>query len=195
LASVLVGRGPIRCGPEALVCPEPVARERPADSVATAVVREETEMAKSLYTAQAHVVGGRDQGHGVTSDGALDVQLRTPVEMGGGGGGTNPEQLFAVGYAACFEGALGVVGRREHVELGAVAIDSEVSLITTENRGFTVAVGLDVSLPGIDDPERAVSIVAAAHEVCPYSNATRGNVEVTLKANGHLVPTAGPGQN
>jgi Ohr subfamily peroxiredoxin len=152
-------------------------------------------MAKSLYTAQAHVVGGRDQGHGVTSDGALDVQLRTPVEMGGDGGGTNPEQLFAVGYAACFEGALGVVGRREHVELGSVAIDSEVSLITTENRGFTVAVGLDVSLPGIDDPERAMSIVAAAHEVCPYSNATRGNVEVVLKANGHLVPAAGPGQN
>ena len=70
-------------------------------------------MTKSLYTAQAHVTGGREHGHGVTSDGALDVQLRTPVEMGGEGGGTNPEQLFAVGYAACFEGALGVVGRRE----------------------------------------------------------------------------------
>ncbi len=146
-------------------------------------------MAKSLYTAKAHVIGGRDQGHGVTSDGVLDVQLRTPVEMGGDGGGTNPEQLFAVGYAACFEGALGVVGRRERVDLGAVAIDSEVSLITTENRGFNVAVGLDVSLPGITDAEQAVSIVAAAHEVCPYSNATRGNVEVTLKANGRTVPT------
>ena len=145
-------------------------------------------MAKSLYTAKAHVVGGRDQGHGVTSDGALDVQLRTPTEMGGDGGGTNPEQLFAVGYAACFEGALGVVGRREGVDLGAVSIDSEVSLITTENRGFTVAVGLDVSLPGIDDAERAVSIVAAAHEVCPYSNATRGNVEVRLRANDNTVP-------
>ena len=152
-------------------------------------------MAKSLYTAEAHVVGGREQGHGVTSDGVLDVQLRTPVEMGGEGGGTNPEQLFAVGYAACFEGALGVVGRREKADLGAVAIDSEVSLITTENRGFNVAVGLDVSLPGISDPELAVSIVAAAHEVCPYSNATRGNVEVTLKANGHSVPTAEPGRN
>jgi lipoyl-dependent peroxiredoxin len=152
-------------------------------------------MAKSLYTARAHVVGGRDQGHGVTSDGALDVHLRTPVEMGGDGGGTNPEQLFAVGYAACFEGALGVVGRREHVDLGAVSIDSEVSLITTENRGFNVAVGLDVSLPGISDPDRAVSIVAAAHEVCPYSNATRGNVEVTLKANGQPVPTAEPEGN
>src|SRR6202051_4334236 len=121
------------------------------------------EMAKSLYTAYAHVTGGRENGHGVTSDGALDVQLRTPVEMGGEGGGTNPEELFAVGAAACFEGALGVVGRRERVELGAVSIDSEVSLITTEERGFNVAVGLDVSLPGIGDPKRAVAIVAAAH--------------------------------
>jgi osmotically inducible protein OsmC len=150
-------------------------------------------MAKSLYTAQAHVTGGREQGHGVTSDGALDVQLRTPVEMGGQGGGTNPEELFAVGYAACFEGALGVVGRRERVDLGDVSIESEVSLITTENRGFNVAVGLDVSLPGLTDPERAVAIVAAAHEVCPYSNATRGNVEVTLTANGQPVPTKHPG--
>jgi Ohr subfamily peroxiredoxin len=149
-------------------------------------------MAKMLYTAQAHVVGGRDHGHGVTSDGALNVQLRTPVEMGGEGGGTNPEQLFAVGYAACFEGALGVVGRREHVDLGAVSIDSEVSLITTEHRGFTVAVSLDVSLPGIAEPEHAVAIVAAAHEVCPYSNATRGNVEVNLKANGQPVLNQGP---
>ncbi len=152
-------------------------------------------MSKSLYTARAHVTGGREQGHGVTSDGALDVRLRTPVEMGGDGGGTNPEQLFAVGYAACFEGALAVVGRRERVDLGAVAIDSEVRLITTETRGFNVAVGLDVSLPGVADRERAVAIVAAAHEVCPYSNATRGNVEVTLKANGHLVPPASVGQH
>jgi lipoyl-dependent peroxiredoxin len=152
-------------------------------------------MPKSLYTARAHVTGGRDQGHGVTTDGALDVQLRTPTEMGGEGGGTNPEQLFAVGYAACFEGALGVVGRREHVDLGAVSIDSAVSLITTDNRGFNVAVVLDVSLPGVSDPERAVSIVAAAHEVCPYSNATRGNVEVTLTANGASVGSAHAAQN
>ena len=108
-------------------------------------------MAKVLYTAEAHVTGGREQGHGVTSDGALDVQLRTPTEMGGDGGGTNPEQLFAVGYAACFEGALGVVGRREKVELGEVSIESEVGLITTENRGFNVAVALNVTLPGISD--------------------------------------------
>jgi osmotically inducible protein OsmC len=145
-------------------------------------------MSKSLYAAKAHVTGGREQGHGVTTDGALDVQLRTPTEMGGEGGGTNPEQLFAVGYAACFEGALGVVGRRERVDLGSVAIDSQVDLVTTENRGFNVAVALDVSLPAIEDPELAVSIVAAAHQVCPYSNATRGNVEVTLRANGQPVP-------
>jgi Ohr subfamily peroxiredoxin len=141
-------------------------------------------MSKMLYTAQATVTGGRDNGHGVTSDGALDVQLRTPKEMGGDGGGTNPEQLFAVGYAACFEGALGVIGRRERVELGEVSIDSHVSLITTETRGFNVAVELNVTLPGIDDQARAAEIVSAAHQVCPYSNATRGNVEVTLTANG-----------
>ena len=120
----------------------------------------------------------------------MDVQLRTPVEMNGDGGGTNPEELFAVGYAACFEGALGVVGRRERVDIGEVSIDSEVDLIATDDRGFNVAVVLDVTLPGIGDPNRAVEIVAAAHLVCPYSNATRGNVEVTLKANGQPVAAA-----
>ena len=144
-------------------------------------------MTQTLYTAQATVTGGRDHGHGITSDGALDIQLRTPKQMGGDGGGTNPEQLFAVGYAACFEGALGVVARRERVELGEVSIDSKVSLITTEKRGFNVAVELNVSLPGIEDRARAAEIVAAAHQVCPYSNATRGNVEVTLTANGQPV--------
>ena len=144
-------------------------------------------MTQTLYTAQATVTGGRDHGHGITSDGALDIQLRTPKQMGGDAGGTNPEQLFAVGYAACFEGALGVVARRERVELGEVSIDSKVSLITTEKRGFNVAVELNVSLPGIEDRARAAEIVAAAHQVCPYSNATRGNVEVTLIANGQPV--------
>src|SRR6202043_1249591 len=144
-------------------------------------------MAKAIYTAEATVTGGRVEGHGVTSDSALDVQLRTPPEMGGSGGGTNPEQLFAVGYAACFEGALGVVGRREKVETGDASIDSKVSLITTEERGFNVAVELDVALPQVQDAEEAKRIVAAAHEVCPYSNATRGNVDVTLTANGQPV--------
>ncbi|MGH2916526.1 MAG: organic hydroperoxide resistance protein [Solirubrobacteraceae bacterium] len=141
-------------------------------------------MAKTIYSAQATVTGGREQGHGATDDGVLDVQLRAP---GGEENGTNPEQLFAVGYAACFEGALGVVGRRQGVELGAVSIDSSVSLITTEDKGFNVSVGLDVTLPGIDDAARAKEIVAAAHQVCPYSNATRGNIDVTLTANGEAV--------
>jgi Ohr subfamily peroxiredoxin len=144
-------------------------------------------MARVLYTAEATVTGGRANGHGRTTDGLLDVQLRSPKEMGGEGDGTNPEQLFAVGYAACFEGALGVVGRREHAEVGDVSIASRVSLLPTEDRGFTIAVELDVSLPQVEDPEQAVKIVAAAHQVCPYSNATRGNIEVTLTANGHAV--------
>ena len=150
-------------------------------------------MARVLYTAEATVTGGRAAGHGRTSDGVLDVQLRTPEELGGEGGGTNPEQLFAVGYAACFESALGVVGRRERVDVGDVAIDSRVSLIPTEERGFNLAVALDVTLPQVDDPEQAVRIVTAAHKVCPYSNATRGNIDVTLTANGHDIKRAGGG--
>jgi lipoyl-dependent peroxiredoxin len=140
-------------------------------------------MAKVVYTAEATVTGGREQGHGKTTDGALDVQLRPPTE----GGGTNPEQLFAVGYAACFEGALGVAARRERAEVGDASIDSKVSLITTEERGFNIAVQLDVTLPQVEDAEAAKKIVAAAHQICPYSNATRGNVEVTLTANGQPV--------
>jgi len=144
-------------------------------------------MARVLYTAQATVTGGRQSGHGRTNDGALDVQLRSPKEMGGEGGGTNPEQLFAVGYAACFESALGVVGRRERAEVGDVSIDSRVSLLPTAERGFILAVELDVTLPKIRDREQATRLVAAAHHVCPYSNATRGNIDVTLTANGHAV--------
>ena len=139
---------------------------------------------KAIYTAEAHVTGGRAEGHGKTSDGVLEVDLRLPAEMGGEGGGTNPEELFAVGYAACFEGALGTVARRNKEETGDVAIDSKVSLITTEERGFNIAVELHVTLPGIADSEQAVALVRDAHAVCPYSNATRGNIEVVLSANG-----------
>ena len=141
-------------------------------------------MARVLYTAEATVTGGRASGHGRTNDGALDVQLRSPKEIGGEGGGTNPEQLFAVGYAACFENALGVVGRRERAEAGDVSIVSRVSLLPTEERGFKLAVELDVTLPQVQDPEQAARIVTAAHQVCPYSNATRGNIDVTLTVNG-----------
>ena len=145
------------------------------------------DMAKALYTAEATVTGGRAQGHGVTSDGNLDVQLRAPKENGGEGDGTNPEQLFAVGYAACFEGAIGAIGRRERAEVGDVSIDSRVSLMAGENRSFVIAVELDVTLPQIEDAGQAVRIVEAAHRVCPYSNATRGNIDVKLTANGRPV--------
>jgi len=143
-------------------------------------------MAKELYSAEAHVTGGRVDGHGRTSDGALEVDLRTPTEMGGEGGGTNPEQLFAVGYAACFEGALGAVARRRKLETGDVYIDSKVKLMTGEDRSFAIAVELHVTLPSVED-EEAVELVRAAHAVCPYSNATRGNVDVVLSANGVAV--------
>jgi lipoyl-dependent peroxiredoxin len=139
-------------------------------------------MSKVLYTAEAHVTGGRSEGHGKTSDGALEVDLRTPTEMGGEGGGTNPEQLFAVGYAACFEGALGAVARRNKAEVGDVGIDSKVALITGEDRSFGIAVELHVTLPSVEGDE-AVELVREAHGVCPYSNATRGNIEVTLSVS------------
>lgn len=143
-------------------------------------------MSKVVYTAEAQVTGGRAEGHGRTADGQLEVDLRLPPEMGGAGDGTNPEQLFAVGYAACFEGALGAVARRTKAETGDVAIDSKVALITAEDRSFNVAVELHVSLPSIED-EAAAELVREAHKVCPYSNATRGNIEVTLTANGRPV--------
>jgi lipoyl-dependent peroxiredoxin len=138
---------------------------------------------KVLYTAEASVTGGRDEGHARTSDGALDVQLRSPVELGGEGGGTNPEQLFAVGYAACFESAIKAVARRQKLDADEVSIASRVDFGPTEDRAFTIAVKLDVTLPGLDD-EQAAEVVHAAHHVCPYSNATRGNIDVALTVNG-----------
>jgi lipoyl-dependent peroxiredoxin len=140
-------------------------------------------MSKVIYTAAAHVTGGRAEGHGKTSDGALEVDLRLPSEMGGEGGGTNPEQLFAVGYAACFEGAIGAVARRLKQEAGDVEIDSKVSLNPGPERSFVLSVELDVTLPSVEG-EAAAELVREAHKVCPYSNATRGNIEVTLTANG-----------
>src|SRR3954467_15353926 len=130
---------------------------------------------KPLYTARATVTGGRDQGHGRTDDGALEVDLRMPKEMGGEGGGTNPEQLFAVGFASCFESALKLVARRERVEADDVSAEASVTLTPTPERAFVLSVGLDVKLPSIDDADEAARLVEIAHQVCPYSNATRGN--------------------
>jgi Ohr subfamily peroxiredoxin len=144
-------------------------------------------MAKVLYTAEAMVTGGRTEGHGRSTDGALEVDLRVPEEMGGPGGGTNPEQLFAIGYAACFENALGVAARRERVEAGDAQVDSKVKLLPTKEGGFELAVELDVRLPSVEEAATAVELVRAAHQICPYSNATRGNIEVALTANGEPV--------
>jgi Ohr subfamily peroxiredoxin len=143
-------------------------------------------MAKILYTARAHVTGGRD-GHGHTSDSDLELTLRVPKELGGAGGGTNPEELFAVGYAACFESALATIARRRHLDAGEVAIDSAVSLLPTGDGGFKLAVTLDVGLPSVADRVTAAELVRAAHEVCPYSNATRGNIDVTLLLQGEPI--------
>lgn len=141
---------------------------------------------KTLYTARATVSGARMDGHGETTDGALKVDLKLPPELGGPGGGTNPEQLFAVGYAACFESAMGAVARRLKLEPGDTSVDARVNLHPTPERGFKLSVELDVTVPGADG-EQARQLVTAAHQVCPYSQATRGNIDVTLRANGEGV--------
>lgn len=133
---------------------------------------------KVVYTAHAKATGGRE-GRATSSDGLLDVKLAPPREMGGLGGATNPEQLFAAGYAACFIGALKFVAGQQKIAVPADAsIDSSVGIGPIPN-GFGIQVKLVVHLPGVD---RAVAqqLVDAAHIVCPYSNATRGNIEVDL---------------
>jgi Ohr subfamily peroxiredoxin len=142
---------------------------------------------KVLYTAQAHVEGGRADGHARSSDGKLEVRIRPPKELGGDGEGTNPEQLFAAGFASCFESALTLVGKRKKLEAEDAAVESKVSLVTGEDRNFVLAVELDVTLPSVDDLDAAKDLVRAAHKVCPYSNATRGNIDVALTVNGDAV--------
>lgn len=143
-------------------------------------------MAKKLYTAEAHVTGGRMKGHGKTASGSLEVDIRVPAELGGEEPGTNPEELFAVGYAACFDSAINTVARRMKLDPGETAVDSKVSLAAGDGRSFVIVTELDVTVPGLDD-DQAVELVRAAHNVCPYSNATRGSMNVTLTANGQPV--------
>ncbi|BDT73756.1 organic hydroperoxide resistance protein OhrB [Comamonadaceae bacterium OS-4] len=133
---------------------------------------------KVLYTAHATSTGGRD-GTTRTSDGLLDLKLAVPKEMGGAGGGVNPEQLFASGYSACFIGALKFVAGTQKIALPAdVSINASVG-IGQIPQGFGIEVALEVSIPGMDRAA-AEALVAKTHEVCPYSNATRGNIEVTI---------------
>ncbi len=137
---------------------------------------------KILYTAHAIATGGRT-GTARSPDGALDVRLGTPLELGGSGGGTNPEQLFAAGYAACFIGAIKAVasGRAGGTKIALrseVSIDSEVGIGPIPT-GFGIQVAMRISIPGLERAA-AEALVQAAHQVCPYSNATRGNIQVTL---------------
>jgi Ohr subfamily peroxiredoxin len=134
---------------------------------------------EALYTAVATATGDGRNGHTATDDGLLDVDVRIPQAMGGPGGATNPEQLFAAGYAACFHSALKVVGRADKADLSESQVSARVSIGTLESGGFGLAVALDVAIPHVDH-DTAVALVEKAHEVCPYSNATRGNIDVTL---------------
>ncbi|MFF0228048.1 organic hydroperoxide resistance protein [Streptomyces sp. NPDC004629] len=132
----------------------------------------------ALYTAVATATHGRE-GRAVSSDGRIDLALALPVEMGGNGEGSNPEQLFAAGYAACFGSALGVVGRQAKVDVSDAAVTAEVG-IGKQGEGFALKVTLRVELPDTVDAETGRRLVEQAHQVCPYSNATRGNVPVEL---------------
>jgi osmotically inducible protein OsmC len=143
-----------------------------------------TEAPDVLYTAEATVTGGRE-GHGRTSDGRLDVDLDVPKEMGGTGGrGTNPEQLFAVGYAACFQSSMRrfAAGR----DLSGTRITARVGIGPVKQGGLGLAVALDLDAPQLSR-EEAVELMARAHETCPYSRATRGNIEVTLTVGGAMI--------
>ncbi len=136
---------------------------------------------KTLYTAHATTIGGRD-GKSKTDDGRLDLTLSRP---GSSGTGTNPEQIFACGYSACFGSAVAFVAGQQKIETGEVSVTAHIDLNQSDD-GFSIAAKLDVLLPKLD-AEAAKKIVAAAHQVCPYSKATRGNITVALMANGETI--------
>lgn len=136
---------------------------------------------KTLYTAEALASGEGRDGNARTNDGKLDVALASPVELGGNGEGTNPEQLFAAGYAACFHSALRLVGRKERVDLSDSAVAAKIHFgALTESEGYGLAAELEIALPALDRGT-AEQLMAKAHQICPYSNATRGNMAVDLK--------------
>lgn len=134
---------------------------------------------KVLYTAEATSTGDGRNGHVKSSDGRLDFDVRMPPEMGGNGEGTNPEQLFAAGYSACFHSALRLVSRRARVDPGDSTVTAHVG-IGPEGEAFGLVVTLVIQMPGVDR-EKARELADAAHQVCPYSRATRGNISVELR--------------
>ncbi len=133
----------------------------------------------ALYTASATATGEGRNGHSRSSDGLIDVDLATPTEMGGPGGATNPEQLFAAGYAACFLNALKRMARLDRVDIDDAAVTADVSLESNGSGGFVLGAALHVEMSGVDQAT-ADGLVAKAHLVCPYSNATRGNIDVKI---------------
>lgn len=134
---------------------------------------------EKIYTAKATATGGRN-GHVKSETGALDIDVRVPKEMGGPAGNyPNPEMLFAAGYAACFDSALSLIIRNEKIQTGATSVTADVSIGKLDNGGFGLAVTLEIEVPGVEK-SKAEELVNIAHEVCPYSNATIGNVEVQL---------------
>ena len=136
---------------------------------------------KVLYTASAQSTGDARNGHVRSSDGLIDLDLTPPKEMGGAGGASNPEQLFAAGYAACFHSAVKLVARQRKLDTTDSAVSADVGIGPSDAGGFGLAVTLQVELPGLDQAT-ADQLVEAAHQVCPYSVATRGNIEVSLRA-------------
>ena len=143
-----------------------------------------------LYEAEATATGEGRAGHARSSDGVLDVELSVPAGLGGpGGAGTNPEQLFAAGYAACFHSALKLVARGRKVPADGSTVTARVGIGPSGKGSFGLTVALDVALPGVDH-ETARALVERAHHVCPYSNATRGNVDVTLNVAGEELQQA-----
>jgi len=135
----------------------------------------------ALFTTSVLATGGR-QGRVVSEDNIIDFELVSPKELGGPGGhGTNPEQLFAAGYAACFDGALGLVIRKEKADVSSTSVKADVHFLKDESDGgYKIGVTLNVSVQGVDE-EKARELVEKAHQVCPYSKATRGNIDVELK--------------
>jgi osmotically inducible protein OsmC len=134
---------------------------------------------EALYTAIAHASGNGRNGHVLSEDNRIDMDVRTPIEMGGTGEGTNPEQLFASGYAACFLSAVLGVARRLRLDAADAAVSASVSIGKVSEFGFGLSAELDVYLPNVPADQRQ-QVVDLAHENCPYSNATRGNMDVTL---------------
>lgn len=133
----------------------------------------------ALYTAEALATGAGRNGHVRSTDGYVDLDLAVPAEMGGAGGAANPEELFAAGYAACFHSALHAVARETHADVEGSTVGARVSIGKDGKGGFQLAVLLEVTLPNVEH-EEAQHLADKAHQVCPYSNATRGNIEVTV---------------